>query len=221
MLHYRLNIVYNRNNLMAKRAKTKENASSKQQVVKTISEKYPLLLLGATVVITAILLFFSILKNSFPANKVKISPTIVTASAQKTASGAASLKPTGYYTVQPGEHLWMIAEKTYGSGYNAYDIARANKIENPGVIYAGARLILPSVSPKTPTQGEVTTEIKSSQTQKVTMAATKYTVKSDDSLWKIAEAAYGDPYMWTRIAKANNLKNPNFIHVGNVFTIPR
>jgi nucleoid-associated protein YgaU len=40
-------------------------------------------------------------------------------------------------------------------------------------------------------------------------------------LWTIAVRAYGDGYKWTEIAKANKLVNPNLIHPGNVFVLPR
>lgn len=49
----------------------------------------------------------------------------------------------------------------------------------------------------------------------------KYTVETGDTLWDIAQRAYGDPFKWTEIAKANNLANPNLIHRGNEFIIPR
>ena len=55
------------------------------------------------------------------------------------------------YTVQSGDYLWRIAEKIYGSGYNWVDLANANHLQNPGVIYAGTKLIVPNVAPKMPT----------------------------------------------------------------------
>ncbi len=48
-----------------------------------------------------------------------------------------------------------------------------------------------------------------------------YTVVHGDSLWKIAERAYGDGDKWIDIAEANDLVNPSVIHAGNVFTLPR
>ena len=54
-----------------------------------------------------------------------------------------------------------------------------------------------------------------------TIQGDKYTVQKGDTLWEIAQRAYGDPYKWTEIAKANNLNNPNLIHRGNEFVIPR
>lgn len=48
-----------------------------------------------------------------------------------------------------------------------------------------------------------------------------YTVVRGDTLWSIAQRAYGDPYRWVDIASANDLVNPDVIHAGNVFSIPR
>lgn len=48
-----------------------------------------------------------------------------------------------------------------------------------------------------------------------------YTVQKGDSLWSIAVKEYNDGYKWVEIARANKLAHPDFIHVGNVLTLPR
>jgi nucleoid-associated protein YgaU len=50
-----------------------------------------------------------------------------------------------------------------------------------------------------------------------------YTVKGGDSLSKIAKELYGDASKWKLIFEANrdSIKNPDLIHPGQVFTIPR
>ena len=49
-----------------------------------------------------------------------------------------------------------------------------------------------------------------------------YTVKSGDSLSKIAKHVYGDANKWHQIYEANRdkIKNPDLIHPGQEFTIP-
>ena len=49
-----------------------------------------------------------------------------------------------------------------------------------------------------------------------------YTVKSGDSLSKIAKQVYGDASAWKRIYEANRdtIKDPDMIHPGQKFTIP-
>lgn len=52
--------------------------------------------------------------------------------------------------------------------------------------------------------------------------AQTYTVKSGDSLSKIAKHLYGDASSWHKIYDANRdkIKNPDLIHPGQVLTIP-
>lgn len=51
-------------------------------------------------------------------------------------------------------------------------------------------------------------------------AATRYTVRRGDTLSKIAVRVYGRASLFTRIASANRIKNPNLIRVGQILTIP-
>lgn len=50
-----------------------------------------------------------------------------------------------------------------------------------------------------------------------------YTVKSGDSLSKIAKQLYGDANAWHKIHQANTdqIKDPDLIHPGQKFVIPR
>lgn len=116
------------------------------------------------------------------------------------------------HTVQGGEHLWQIAEKYYGSGYNWVDIAQENKLANANFLIVGRQLAIPKAEPR-----------KSTITQAPgsTISGETYTVVKGDYLWKIALRAYGDGYKWPEIAEANSLKNPNLIHPGNVLKLPR
>lgn len=57
--------------------------------------------------------------------------------------------------------------------------------------------------------------------QAPTSTNSTYTVQKGDSLWNIAVKEYGDGYRWVEIARANKLVHPDFIHVGNILTIPR
>ncbi len=120
------------------------------------------------------------------------------------------------HTVVEGETLWSIAEDSYGSGYNWTDIKSANNLETEA-IEVGQKLVIPNdVEAKEPT-----TTIKELATeQETTIESDTYIVERGDSLWDIAVRAYGDGYMWTEIAEANNLDNPNIIHAGNVLILP-
>jgi len=48
----------------------------------------------------------------------------------------------------------------YGSGFNWVDISKANNLNNPGVLLAGQRLVIPKAEVKTLTA--VTTPVKTS-----------------------------------------------------------
>ncbi|MCL4364404.1 LysM peptidoglycan-binding domain-containing protein [Patescibacteria group bacterium] len=125
--------------------------------------------------------------------------------------------PAKTYIIQEGDDLWHIAEKFYGSGFNAYDISIANKISDPSILETGQKIIIPSVAPRSLTVGE----ISAASTSQVTYVEGKYIVQPGDSLSSIAGKVYGDIYAWPRLLQANPMFNPNRIEVGMVLTIPR
>ena len=47
------------------------------------------------------------------------------------------------YTVAKGDSLWKIAVRAYGDGYKWSEIAKANKLINPNVLFVGTNLTLP------------------------------------------------------------------------------
>ncbi len=191
---------------MPRQAQVKKSESFLSQI--KWGESYTSLFLGAVVVIIALILLFSFLKAK---NVMK----------QQTGSTSTNVEqkimPTTY-TVKEGESLWSIAEKLYGSGYNWIDLASANKLQDPGLIFTGDKLVVPNVKPRIVENNIVTTQTAVSTTP---ITGKSYTVVKGDCLWTIAVRAYGDGYKWTEIAKANNLTNPDLIYPGNVFVLPR
>lgn len=130
------------------------------------------------------------------------------------------------YTVKSGDSLWTIAETQYSSGDRWIEIAKTNNISNPGEIEVGQKLVLSSVKlniAKTTVKSGTTPTPQPAQmsTTEAKITGSTYTVKTGDNLWNIAVRAYGDGYKWTEIAKANKLVNPNLIHSGNKFVLPR
>jgi nucleoid-associated protein YgaU len=121
------------------------------------------------------------------------------------------------HITQVGDTLWKIAEKYYDSGYNWVDIAKENKLSNPGLIEVGQELVIPNVEPKKPTVTVASPALE----EKGAISGASYTVVRGDTLWDIAVRAYGDGYKWVDIARENNLVNPDLIHAGNVFVLPR
>lgn len=56
--------------------------------------------------------------------------------------------------------------------------------------------------------------------QKESVSETKYEVVANDSLWKIAEDRYNNGFVWTEIAKINNLDKPYYLEVGQKLILP-
>ncbi len=163
-----------------------------------------------------------------PTKPPKLIPTTTSTPMQQTST--KPLAGQQIYTVVAGDDLWHIAEKFYHSGYNYSDIVRANKLENPGLLFSGMKLVIPqTITPEpqtiTPTPTVVIQNTPSSQ--KISkqngsaITGKTYTVQKDDDLWDIAIRAYGNGYRWTEIARVNNLSEPSKIFSGNVLTIPR
>ncbi len=61
----------------------------------------------------------------------------------KTASPVGESITGSTYTVQKNDHLWKIALRAYGDGYQWAKIARENKLVNPSLIHPGNILNLP------------------------------------------------------------------------------
>lgn len=157
----------------------------------------------------------------------------------------------GKYTIKEGDTLFLVAEKYYKDGYKFSEIAKANNLSNPDVVEKGLVLEIPkldlevstasaeiaqtpepSITPTpsptatatptvtpAPTTPETVTPLTTDWGPKI--AGTTYTVVEDDWLSTIAARAYGDIFSYDKIAKANNIANPDYIQAGTVLVIPR
>lgn len=65
-----------------------------------------------------------------------------------------------------------------------------------------------------------TKQVTQKSKAKAVAKARTYTVKRGDTLWAIAKKYYGNGAKYTKIVKANNIKNPNLIYPKQKFTIP-
>jgi nucleoid-associated protein YgaU len=64
-------------------------------------------------------------------------------------------------------------------------------------------------------------QISSVASDKVSHTKDSYIVQKGDTLFIIAQKAYGDKEAWMKIATQNNIKNPDLIEVGQTLKIPR
>ncbi|MFA6081684.1 MAG: LysM peptidoglycan-binding domain-containing protein [Patescibacteria group bacterium] len=182
----------------------------------TVKEKYFSLLLGLTASFIVSSLAYNMFLKNIRINLAFKIPTLKFGTKQVKKVVEAK-KPLKTHVVTEGEDLWNIAEKFYGSGFNAYDIARANKLSDSSNLEVGIKLVIPQVTPRQPTTGDISA-ISSSQ---VTYVENKYIVQPGDSLSIISQKVYGDIFAWPKIMQANGLLTPDSIEAGMVLIIPR
>lgn len=173
-----------------------------------LPESYTSLIIGAIVVLVIGILFVFLAKG----NK---SSQVGVGDSAKTQQQNSNTSST--YTIKPGDDLWSISEKVYNDGYKWVEIAKANKIENPGLIHVDNKLTIPTI---TPIQKEIAAP-QTIMTQNNSITGATYEIQKGDNLWDICVRAYGDGYKWTEIARVNNLENPDLIHADNVLNLPR
>lgn len=217
--------------------KVTKNSSNKTAQPKTYLEKISLevsesqsklsMVLGALIILVIGILLF----NYFSRGKQSLGPaqSTETQDSQDTAENSG-----GKYTIKEGDTLFLIAQKFYGDGYKFTELVKLNNLTNPDLIEVGQVLDVQKIetdnlSENTLTQNAVSTQINTTQTQ-ISAESTewgpritenKYTVVAGDWLSKIAARAYGDTMSYEKLAKANNMTDPNLIEPGTILSIPR
>ncbi|MCY7782273.1 MULTISPECIES: peptidoglycan endopeptidase [unclassified Bacillus (in: firmicutes)] len=144
--------------------------------------------------------------------KLKVSGTVSSSSNSSSGSStksssnksSSSSSSAGTYKVQLGDSLWKIANKV---NMSVAELKVLNNLKSD-TIYVNQVL-------KTKSTGSDTSSKDSSSNSNKTSATTKYTVKSGDSLWKIA-----NKYNLTvqQIRNSNNLKS-DVLYVGQVLKL--
>jgi len=117
------------------------------------------------------------------------------------------------YTVKENDSLWTIADAWFGDSGRWNLIAKANPLIDPDRLKPGQVLRLP---PKNADRRRP--ERRMSPTKPDT-----YTIRSGDSLWRIAKAQYGDETKWSIIYDANRATigpDPARLTVGRSLRIP-
>lgn len=187
-----------------------------KQLVNTIKQKPSNFVIGLIVLLILVVsIILAIPKNAQDITNINKKSALTKIKELFSGKKEEDIVEPNVYVVKEGDHLWKISEDAYGSGYNAYDIAKANNLNDANLIEVGQELILPEVEPKEPT-------VISNNPEEVTENATptQYTVLAGDHLWSIAQKVYGNPYKWLDISIANNLINPSVIEVGQVLILP-
>lgn len=117
------------------------------------------------------------------------------------------------YTVQRGDTLYSISRRF---GVSVQEIAAANHLVNPDLIYAGQTLVIPDASPPSGGGNESPTQPLPAPQPPISGGGI-YVVQSGDTLLRIA-ARYGVTVQ--ALVQANNLSNPNLIYAGQSLIIP-
>ncbi len=211
-----------------KKQRTKAKVKSKydtSKLLKRLNDRFPNFLLGLTVFVL-IILVGSLFFQSKDLTTLNIPQSITKLFGGKTDLPDESTPKT--YAVKAGDTLWSIAEEAYGSGYNAYDLADLNDMEDADILNEGTVLKLPALEPKNPTRGEIaggsyTTKEESPQAMLKVDSSTSsktYKVAAGDTLWAIALKNYGNPYKWVELQVANpKITNPNLIYAGDTLNL--
>ncbi|MBI2019014.1 LysM peptidoglycan-binding domain-containing protein [Candidatus Daviesbacteria bacterium] len=165
------------------------------------------MILGALIILVVGILVF----NFFNRGKADLGP----AQQKEVQEDVSPQSLPGNYTVKQDDTLFTISEKYYGDGYKYVEVAQANNLTNPDQIETGQVLKMPKLESVASTLDQT----ENLWGEKIT--GDSYTVVWGDWLSKIAGRAYGDIYAYERIAKANNIQNPDLIEPGMVLSIPR
>ena len=115
------------------------------------------------------------------------------------------------YTVKSGDTLYHIAKTNHTT---VSEIAKLNNIKNPTLIFAGQNLRVGSVSETTakPTQAKSSAnKTSTTSTSSNVNKASSYTVKSGDTLYRIARNA---GMSVADLARINGISNANVLRVG-------
>lgn len=199
-----------------------------------LNQSYLNLVLGLLIVLVAGILVL----NYFKKNQTNLGPAQNTSEQNQANKDVDPANLPGKYTVKEGDTLFKIAQAYYNDGYKFPKLAEVNKIANSDNIEAGLVLEIPKLEETqqaavTATESTTTNTTASDTTSTGTGGAINqtiwgesitgdtYTVVEGDWLSKIAGRAYGDIMAFDKIAKANNISNPDVIEPGTVLKIPR
>jgi len=128
-------------------------------------------------------------------------------------AGSSSAGSGGVYVVHLGDTLGDIAA---GHGVSVAALVRANGLDNPDMLYAGQRLVIPGGATSSSSQSGSSSSASSGSSSS-SSGSGYYTVKSGDTLGKIA-ARYNTSA--AAIARTNGLTSPDVIYTGMRLRIP-
>lgn len=155
---------------------------------------------------------------------------------QEDGSDADTQEKEGQYTVESGDSLWSIAEKVYGNGFDWTKIRDANNLGAGANVEVGQVLTIPdSAAVAQQPAGDTSTIATNTESdvagvqelrETPSTAIQTHTVQHGETLWSIAENAYGDGHKWDVIYNDPHNQigllpdGSPLVHSGNVLYIP-
>lgn len=185
-----------------------------------LNQSYVSLVLGLLIVLVAGILVF----NYFKKSQENLGPAQQTVAENENSKDVDPNNLPGKYTVKEGDTLFSIAQNYYKDGYKFINLVEANKLANENVIEVGQVLDIPKLESADAVTAKVEEGTGGAVNQTIwgeKITGETYTVIEGDWLSKIAGRAYGDVMAFDKIAKANNISDPNVIEPGTVLQIPR
>jgi 5'-nucleotidase len=123
------------------------------------------------------------------------------------------------YDFGPGLESVVADYIAKNSPYKPYTDGRITEVASAVAVPAETAPVT-QAAPAAPVETAATTPAATTVETTTKAVATAYKVVAGDSLWKIAEATYGNGMLWTKIAETNGLKNPDLIAVGKELELP-
>lgn len=196
---------------------TKNAEAYREELIEKIKENYLSVALGFLVFLVAVTLIY---RSTSSRQQAQV---------EQDQAQAEMEQKKNVHVVKPGESVSSIARDVMGSVDYTDEIVAANSLANPEVIEVGQELTLPDVGvtgtpTSAPTEAPKMEEKKGETTSTTTagkIEGTTYVVQKGDTLMTIAERAYGNKSMYTRIMSANGIRNPDRVEVGMTLKLPR
>jgi LysM repeat protein len=153
-----------------------------------------------------------------PPTASALTPAAPTMPAEPATPAPATVTAARNYVVKKGDSLWKIAKL---ENISVGELSRANNLTKTSTLKIGQKLTIPAAKTETPTMATasvapISADASASAAPAADIAGANYTVKSGDSLWKIARL---QNVSVAAIKQANNLTSDS-LKVGRKLHIP-
>jgi len=129
------------------------------------------------------------------------------------------------HKVQANDSLFEISRKYYGDGKKWTKIFEANRdsMPDPDSLYVGQELLIPDSTIEKETNQVLQSTVRKKSNKERTVNVNTHTVKTGDTLYRLAEEYYDDPTVWIKIYEANEntIEDKELLIEGQKLIIPQ